>query len=76
MLRFTGLLALSLILSLQAAGAQNRQQQEDACGRDATRHCKAVLNAGDYAVLGCLRANREKLRPVCIKMLQERGQLN
>lgn len=75
MSRFLSLSALLLCLSAGTATAQNRQQQEDACGRDASRHCKAVLNSGDQAVLACLKANRDKLRPVCVKMLQDRGQL-
>jgi hypothetical protein len=28
------------------------------------------------AVLGCLKENRAKLRPVCVKFLQSHGQLN
>jgi hypothetical protein len=76
MSRFLSLSALLLALSTSQALAQSRQQQEDACGRDAARHCKAVLNNGDYAVLECLKANRAKLRPVCVSLLQQRGQLN
>jgi len=58
-----------------SAQAQERQQGQDACGRDSTRLCKAVINDGDQAVLACLKQNRAKLRAVCVKFLQEKGQL-
>ncbi len=66
--------ALTLLLAVHAQ-AQERQQGQDACGRDSTRLCKAVINDGDQAVLACLRQNRAKLRAVCVKFLQEKGQL-
>lgn len=76
MIRFLSCVALLLALLGSDVSAQTREQQESACGRDASRLCKAVLNNGDMAVLQCLRANQAKLRPVCLKLLQERGQLN
>jgi hypothetical protein len=53
----------------------DRAKGEDACGRDASRVCKKVINDGDMAVLNCLKENRERLRPVCVKLLQAKGQL-
>lgn len=75
------LLARMLIVSMAvfAAGqamAQDRAQGESACGRDSSRLCKKVINDGDMAVLGCLKENRARLRPVCVKFLREQGQLN
>ena len=49
---FAATAALTLLFVV-AAQAQERQQQQDACGRDASRLCKAVLNNGDMAVLAC-----------------------
>jgi hypothetical protein len=66
--------ALTLLFAVQA-GAQERQKEQDACGRDGTRLCKPVINDGDMAILACLKQNREKLRPACLKYLQEKGQL-
>ena len=66
--------ALTMLFAVQA-NAQERQQGTDACGRDGSRYCKAVLNDGDQAVLACLKQNRAKLRPGCVKFLQEKGQL-
>ena len=63
------------VFAASAAMAQERQQGESACGRDSSRLCKKVINDGDFAVLGCLKENRARLRPVCVKFLQEHGQL-
>jgi len=71
---FAATAALALLLVVQAQ-AQERQAGQDACGRDSTRLCKAVINNGDQAVLACLKQNRARLRPVCVKFLQEKGQL-
>jgi hypothetical protein len=71
---FAATAALTLLFAV-GAQAQERQQAQDACGRDASRLCKAVLNNGDMAVLACLKENRTKLRAPCVKMLQEKGQL-
>lgn len=71
---FAATAALTLLVAV-GAQAQERQQEQDACGRDASRLCKAVLNNGDMAVLACLKDNRTKLRPACTKMLQDKGQL-
>lgn len=59
-----------------AQSQQDRSQGESACGRDSSRLCKKVINDGDMAVLGCLKENRARLRPVCVKFLQAQGQLN
>ena len=73
---FAATATLMLLLVAHAhAQAQQRQQGQDACGRDSSRLCKAVINDGDQAVLACLKQNRAKLRPVCVKFLQEKGQL-
>ncbi|MBV8792041.1 MAG: hypothetical protein JO237_08290 [Pseudolabrys sp.] len=69
---------MTLLFAVQIrdhAQAQERQQGQDACGRDSTRLCKAVINDGDQAVLACLKQNRARLRAVCVKFLQEKGQL-
>lgn len=72
---FSAAAALTMLFAVQAS-AQDRQKEQDACGRDGTRLCKAVLNEGDMAILACLKTNRAKLRPVCLKFLREQGQLD
>jgi hypothetical protein len=76
------LIVLTAVFAAGAATAQvaqvrpqDRAQGESACGRDASRVCKKVINDGDTAVLNCLKENRARLRPVCLKQLQEHGQL-
>ena len=69
------LIVSTAVLAAGAAVAQDRAQGESACGRDASRLCKKVINDGDMAILGCLKENRARLRPVCVKHLQEHGQL-
>ena len=75
MIRFLSATAALTLLFVVQAGAQGRQQEQDACGRDASRFCKPVINDGDMAILACLKQNRAKLRPVCTKLLQDKGQL-
>ena len=73
---FARILIVSVaVFAATAAQAQDRAQSESACGRDASRLCKKVINDGDMAILGCLKENRAKLRPACVKHLQEQGQL-
>jgi Cysteine rich repeat len=69
------LIVSATLLAAGAALAQDRAQGESACGRDASRFCKKVINDGDMAILGCLKENRARLRPACVKHLQDHGQL-
>jgi hypothetical protein len=69
------LIVSAAVLVAGSASAQDRAQSESACGRDASRVCKKVINDGDMAILGCLKENRAKLRSACVKHLQEKGQL-
>jgi hypothetical protein len=69
------LIVSAAVFAAGQALAQDRAQGESACGRDASRVCKKVINDGDLAVRDCLRENRSRLRPVCVKFLQEQGQL-
>jgi hypothetical protein len=69
------LIVVAAVFAAGSALAQDRVQSESACGRDASRVCKKVINDGDMAILGCLKENRARLRPVCVKYLQDNGQL-
>lgn len=70
-------LGLVLLTTMPAASyAQSvREQGDRACRSDATRLCRTVLNQGDFAVLGCLKTNAKKIKPVCRQFLQSQGQL-
>lgn len=61
-----------LLAMVSAASAQ--QQGHDACARDVTRHCRAVMNDGDGAVLACLKEHRARISKACDKVLTEHGQ--
>jgi hypothetical protein len=57
------------------AVAVYREQGDRACGKDAQRLCRNVLNQGDTAVLQCFQSNKNKLSPPCAKFLRDVGQL-
>ena len=61
-------------LVVLASGALAQQQGQDACARDVSRFCRAVMNQGDSVVLGCLKANRARLSKACERVLIEHGQ--
>ncbi|MCK1736485.1 hypothetical protein IVA79_21630 [Bradyrhizobium sp. 138] len=61
-------------LFLCASVAQAQQPGHDACARDVSRFCRAVMNNGDGAVLACLKQNRTRLSKGCDKVLTEHGQ--
>jgi hypothetical protein len=67
------LFILPLLLGASVASAQ-QQPGQDACARDVTRFCRAVMNNGDGAVLACLKENRARLSKGCDKVLKEHGQ--
>jgi cysteine rich repeat protein len=70
---FVGLFALvaaQVFVTPQASA----QQGHDACARDVSRFCRALMNDGDSAVLGCLKQHRARLSRACDKVLTENGQ--
>lgn len=80
MIRFmmSGLLA-ALLMAPATAQAQKgpyrgAPNEETACRGDAHRHCRAVLNQGDMAVLACLQQQRSKLSRACQAVLGRHGQ--
>ena len=72
MTRFVLIAPLIVLASMAQATAQ--QQGHDACARDVTRHCRAVMNDGDQAVLACLKQNRARISKGCDKVLVDHGQ--
>ncbi|MBR0773727.1 hypothetical protein JQ625_02680 [Bradyrhizobium diazoefficiens] len=67
------LLMIPLLLCASGAIAQQRPGQ-DACARDVSRFCRAVMNDGDGAVLACLKQHRTRLSKACDKVLTDHGQ--
>jgi hypothetical protein len=75
MLRILFLFLSALIAAQVFAVSQvSAQQGHDACARDVTRFCRALMNDGDSAVLGCLKQHRARLSRACDKVLTENGQ--
>ena len=69
-------LLLALVAGSIASTAhaqQSRADQEKACGRDVSRYCKAVMDAGDMVILSCLQQNRTKISAACQKVLKDNG---
>jgi hypothetical protein len=65
-------LLLPVLLFATAASAQE-MRNDQGCGRDASRFCRAVLDQGDMAVLACLQQHRAKLSKICSKTLADNG---
>ncbi len=66
---------ISLVPSLSFAQGGSRDANEKACGGDARRLCRKVLDQGDSAVLSCLQAHERSLSRACRKVLEDAGQL-
>ena len=65
---------LFIVPLIVVASSASAQQSHDACARDVSRHCRAVMNNGDSAVLACLKQNRARLSKACDKVLTDHGQ--
>ncbi|MBB5051281.1 hypothetical protein HNQ36_001235 [Afipia massiliensis] len=75
----TILIAAVLSAAVTAAFAQDSRRggtsdQQRACSKDVSRHCRPVMKEDDFAILGCLKENRAKLSKPCLKALAESGQ--
>jgi chromosome condensin MukBEF ATPase and DNA-binding subunit MukB len=76
MVRFVPLLSFVVAFAVlsPAVFAQPTQREHDACTRDVARHCRAVMNNGDQAVLACLKEHRARISRGCNKVLTDHGQ--
>ena len=77
MIRFCVIAAWLMLPSLvqaQTAPQQGTADEQKACQSDARRHCRAVLEHGDMAVLTCLQQHRNKLTRGCREVLTHHGQ--
>jgi hypothetical protein len=71
MTRIILILPLVVVAMVSAASAQ---QEHDACARDVSRFCRALMNESEQIVLACLKQNRARLSKACAKVLAEHGQ--
>jgi hypothetical protein len=65
---------LFIVSFVVMASAASAQQGHDACARDVSRYCRAVINDGESVVLGCLKQHRGRLSKACDKVLTDNGQ--
>jgi len=75
------LLALTLLSLTVSTGAFAQQQQRSgtpqeqaACSRDVQRHCRKVIDQGDFVILACLKEHRAQLSAACDQVLKNNGQ--
>jgi hypothetical protein len=77
------LLALTLLSLSASSGAFAQQQQQQrsgteeeqkACSRDVQKHCRPVIDQGDFTILACLKENRPKISAACNQVLKNNGQ--
>lgn len=74
------ILALTLAsLSVASAAIAEPQrsgtpEEQKACTRDVQRHCRAVIDQGDFTILACLKENRTKISAECDNVLKNHGQ--
>jgi hypothetical protein len=64
------MLLLAMFPAAAAAQEQHRgtPEQQRACRPDVVRHCRGVHE--DQAILGCLQANVQSLRPACRQVIE------
>jgi len=72
------LFALTLLSLSTAAFAQAQRsgtpEEQKACTRDVQRHCRHVIDQGDFTILACLKENRAKISEACDQVLKNHGQ--
>jgi hypothetical protein len=72
-----GILSIGAVLigcSIALAQERGSPQEQQACSRDVSRHCRKVMDEGDDAVRQCLLQHRSKLTDACRKVLKDHGQ--
>jgi len=55
-------------------GRPGTAEEQAACNRDVQRHCRKVIDQGDFVVLACLKENRTKISAACDQVLKTHGQ--
>jgi hypothetical protein len=58
----------------QPAQRSGTAEEQKACNRDVQRHCRPVIDQGDFTILACLQQNRPKLSAECAQVLKNHNQ--
>jgi hypothetical protein len=46
-------------------------QQQQACSKDVSRHCRSVMKESDDVIASCLREHHAKLSKACVKAMAQ-----
>jgi len=68
---------LSVTVSTAAFAQQSRSgtpEEQAACNRDVQRHCRKVIDQGDFVILACLKEHRQQISSACDQVLRRHGQ--
>lgn len=57
-----------------AAGRSGTAEEQAACTRDVQKHCREVMDQGDFTVLACLKDHRAKISKACDQVLKDHNQ--
>ncbi len=73
---FLALLLLSISASTGAIAQQRSgtPDEQKACNRDVQRHCRHLMDQGDFTILACLQQHRPRLSAACEQVLRNHGQ--
>ena len=74
---FLALTLFSMSVSTGAIAQPQRSgtpEEQKACSRDVERHCRPVIDQGDFTILACLQQNRPKLSTACAQVLKDHNQ--
>jgi hypothetical protein len=68
------LMSLAFSTTANAQDGRGTPEEQKACTRDVQKHCRAVIDQGDFTVLACLKENRAKISAACDQVLKAHGQ--
>ena len=68
------LTSLAFSTVANADDGRGTAEEQKACTRDVEKHCRAVINQGDFTILACLKENRAKISSACDQVLKAHGQ--
>ena len=68
------LTSLAFSTVANADDGRGTPEEQKACTRDVQRHCRHVIDQGDFTILACLKENRTKISEACDQVLKNHGQ--
>lgn len=68
------LLTFGSTAAMAQAQHSGTDTEQKACARDVTRHCRKLMDQGDFAILACLQQHRPQLSKACAQVLTNHGQ--